>query len=220
MSNHFAEIFGSAKDVLQDVSSQSREVSLNAGQCIFNECDSSDSVYCLIEGRARAIRFSLSGAEVQIDTYDKGSLFGEMAALCGSTRSASVYALTDIRVAVFTGAAFLSLIERHGEIGLRISRMLAQRILNTTSRMFEHATLSSKGRIYAELIRMARTTKESGAPQIEDPPPNSEIARRLSIARETVSRTMNQLQQEGTIQKQGNYLTLLQPQKLVSKLNQ
>lgn len=219
MSEHFEAFFGSDNNILRDVGSSCREVSLDAGHCIFDECDPGDSVYYLIRGRARAIRYSVAGTEVQIDNYAHGSLFGEMAALCGETRSAGVYALTDVRLAVFSGAAFLALMQKHGLVGLRVSQMLAHRVRNTTGRMFEHATLSSKGRIYAELIRMARSNEESGTPQIEDPPSNSEIARRLSIARETVSRTMNQLRQDGTVQRQGNYLVLLQPQKLVGGLN-
>ena len=219
MSSHFEEFFGAEKSVLHDVGAQSHEISLSAGQCIFEESDPGNSVYYLIAGEARAIRYSVSGTEVQIATYRHGTLFGEMAALCGAARSAGVYALTDVKLAVFSGTAFLSLMEKHGSIGLRVSQMLAHRIRNTTGRMFEHATLSSKGRVYAELIRLSRYEGGGAAPHIKQPPSNSEIARRLSIARETVSRTMNELQDEGAIQRRADHLILLQPQLLVSRLS-
>jgi len=221
---HNLEIFfGSDTHLLEQLQTISAQVLYRSGVRIFGEGDTSDTVYYILEGSARAVRYSESGTEVWLDNFSAGNLFGEMASLVEDRRrTADMYALTDTTVATLSGKAFLSLIENNGGLGHRVCRLLAARIHNTTHRMFEHATLTATARIYAELLRMAEPKKEfaeHSAVLISDMLPISELAKKLSISRETVSRTVSKLKEEEILEAKGSDMAILKPQKLVSRLH-
>ncbi len=215
----FSVFFGDDPTVLVELQQASTTRRFQKGAIILAEGDNGDTVFYLLEGEARALRYSAAGAEVFIDTFSAGNLVGEMAVLGNGIRTADVYARTDVLAAVFPGKVFLKLMEKHGSIGLRVSRMLASRIQETTRRMFEQSTLSSKGRVYAELMRMAGPVADADTLLIDALPSISTIARKLGIARETVSRTVNELKDQKAVEKQGSGLLITAPHVLVSRLN-
>lgn len=218
MIDTLASFFGDDPRLLADLDSFSTQTTYSAGSMIVAEGDSDDSVFFIMIGEARALRYSISGVEVFIDSFTSGDLIGEMAVLGGGVRTADIYALTDVRLIVFSGAAFISLMEKHGKVGLQVSRLLAARIQQTTRRMFEQSTLSSKGRVYAELMRLAEPQDETEVLKITNAPSISDIAKKIGIARETVSRTVNGLKDDAIIEKHGPDILITSPHILVQRL--
>lgn len=219
MGVSFSTFFGDDPEMLRDLDQASTSRRYSGGSLIAGEGDEDTSVLYILDGKANALRYAESGIEVFIDTFAAGDLVGELAVLGGGRRTADIYAQTDMIIAVFPGAAFIKLMEKHGAIGLRVSRLLANRIQKTTRRMFEQSTLSSKGRVYAELMRMADKNDGAGHLTIKNMPSISEVARRLGIARETVSRTVNELRHAATIKSSGADLVILAPQDIISRLH-
>ena len=56
-------------------------------------------MFFIIQGTVRVVNYSLSGREITLDDLPEGYYFGELAALDGAPRSASVMALSDCLVA-------------------------------------------------------------------------------------------------------------------------
>lgn len=218
MHDDFSAFFGENQPLLGDLLTESVRKSFKKGELIVGEGDTDNSVFYILEGEASALRYSVNGAEVFIDTFGSGDLVGEMAVLTDGPRTADIYALSDLRMAVFSAPAFISLMERHGVMGLRVSRLLARRVLATTRRMFEQTTLSSKGRVYAELLRMA-VPGSSSEQHILGMSSISDLAKKLNIARETVSRTVSELKAEDIIRAQGRDLVIPAPHLLLERLN-
>lgn len=212
------EFFGGDLELLAELEKACKQRVYQAGSMIVAEGDAGDSVLYILEGEARALRYSIAGAEVFIDNFEPGDLIGEMAVLGNGVRTADIYALTDVTLAVFPGTTFTKLMEKYGTIGLQVSRLLAARIQQTTRRMFEQSTLSSKGRVYAELMRLAKPLGDTEMSKITDMPPISDIAKKLGIARETVSRTVNELKDEAILEKTGSDILIMHPNLLVSRL--
>ncbi|MFZ9133563.1 MAG: aminoacyl-tRNA hydrolase, partial [Gemmobacter sp.] len=69
------------------------------GETIIDRESESRDVYFVVDGRARVVNFSLSGGEISFDDIENGGVFGELAALDGQPRSATIVALTDTLVA-------------------------------------------------------------------------------------------------------------------------
>ena len=214
MQNLFGIFFGANANVLQDVEAASNIMKYTSGAIILGEEDPGGSVFYLLKGKANTVRYSSEGAEVWLDKIEPGSLFGEMKALGASSRTATIVAASDVTVAVFSEQAFLDLMQQHGSIGLQVSRLLVGRVEKTTQRMFELAAFSSKGRVYAELLRQAKPIDGSLHSKIDHMPSMSVMARRLNNTRETVSRTVNELEKSGFIERTGNELTILMPDAL------
>src|SRR5689334_14704310 len=67
-------------------------------------------VFFVLEGRARATVFSGGGREIAYRDIEAGGIFGELAAIDGGTRSASIVALEPLTVARLPEAAFRDLV--------------------------------------------------------------------------------------------------------------
>lgn len=211
--------FGTDPALLEDVAAASTQTKFAAGTTILGEQDTGASVYYVLTGQIRTVRYSSEGNEVWIAESGPGSLFGEMSALGAKARTATVVAASNVTLAVFTQSAFLGLMEKHGSIGLEVARLLVNRVEHTTQRMFELAAFSSKGRVYSELLRQAQPLNDSPHSVIEKMPSMSALARQLNNTRETVSRTINELEKMGFIERQGNTLTILMPDALRNMVN-
>ena len=212
MLNHLSAFFGDDPAVLADVKDSCSSISFKSGATILSQEDNSRTVYCLLAGEAKALLFSEDGDEVWLGGFKEGDLFGEIAMLSGAPRSADIVATTDVTVAVFPEDIFLKLMEKHGTIGIRMSKMLAQRVQQTTRRLFELNALSAKGRVYAELLRMATPIEDSEQREIANLPTFTVFAKRVNSTRETVSRTVNELERMGFVERQGSRLVLTDPQ--------
>jgi len=210
----FRPFFGDNQQLLEAVHQACTVVKYPEHAVILGEEDAGKSVYYILQGTAKTVRYSSEGTEIWIDEISAGSLFGEMAALGAAGRTATIVASSEVIVAVFTCHAFIDLMERHGSIGIRVAKLLAQRVENTTQRMFELAAFSSKGRVYAELLRRARPVADTTYFYIDKLPTMAVMARQLNNTRETVSRTVNELEKAGLIKREGARLTILEPEAL------
>ena len=68
------------------------------GQVIIHHLSEENGVFFLLSGRVLAFLTSLEGTELAFDEIPKGSYFGELAAIDGGSRSASVCALEHVAV--------------------------------------------------------------------------------------------------------------------------
>src|SRR5207237_4952892 len=60
---------------------------------IFSKGDKGDCLYGILSGRVRIYSNSAEGAEIMLNVLEQGGLFGEVALLDGSTRTASAAAM-------------------------------------------------------------------------------------------------------------------------------
>lgn len=214
MQEIYKIFFGDNADVLRDIEANARQLHFSTDTVILGEEDSGRSVYYILSGKAKTVRYSNDGAEVWLDEIGPGALFGEMTALGAHARTATIIAASEVTVAMFSEQAFLDLMQRHGSIGVQVAKLLVERVEKTTQRMFELAAFSSKGRVYAELLRQAHPIKDSPHSKIDKMPSMSAMARQLNNTRETVSRTVNELEKDGFISRKGSELTILMPEAL------
>ena len=69
--------------------------SLRRGEQIFDRQSKATDIFFVVRGSVRIVNYSLSGREITLDDVTKGGHFGELAAIDGEPRSASVMALAD-----------------------------------------------------------------------------------------------------------------------------
>ena len=185
---------------------------VKAATTIISQDEQDDHVYLLLEGSVRVVLLSENGQEIWLDWFGAGTVFGEMAALTGKPRTSEIVAETDCVLAVLNGDNFFALMRERGEIGVALSKILANRIHNTTQRMFELSALSAPGRIYAELLRMSEPSVEDTTRRtIRRAPSMTELARRVNTTRETTSRTVNDLERRGLLRRSDDAFELVDP---------
>ena len=91
-----------------------RILELAKGDYVFQEGNEAGYAYVLTEGTVEIVRKSTDGDQV-LGKVDKGSIFGEMAIIDGSPRSASARASTDCKIQEVDKRAFLHYLEKKPE---------------------------------------------------------------------------------------------------------
>ena len=100
-------VFGNLPDVeLLRVATSMRLEQYGAGERIIAEGERGDTAYLIASGEAGVITRDLIGEEVTLRVFKRGDVFGEVALVEDSPRTATVKALTDVDVLVLDRATF------------------------------------------------------------------------------------------------------------------
>jgi CRP-like cAMP-binding protein/ribonuclease BN (tRNA processing enzyme) len=149
--------FDFSKDLYEQREELNRQFgqSFPAGQMIFEEGDTGDTMYIIQEGRVQVFRRIL-GSEKVLALLGPGDIFGEMAMINQMSRSASVRAITDTRTVAFNRAAFEKLVKENYGIALKLIRTLAQRIEEADIHIENLMFTDNESKVINTLIRAAR----------------------------------------------------------------
>lgn len=183
-------------------------------QIIDRQSETSD-VFFIVEGDVRVVNYSLSGREITLDDLSGGDYFGELAALDGRPRSASVMTLTDSLVASLPKGQFLALLERHPSVAMKVIRRLTDIVRAATDRIMDLSTLAANNRVHADLLRLAKDNiKGDNEAEISPIPMHSDIASRASTTRETVARVLSDLARHGVVERRKEMLLVMDVEQL------
>lgn len=172
------------------------------GDEILNRQSNSKHVIFLVEGRVEVVNYSLSGREVMYAAKESGDYFGEMSAIDGQKRSATIVALERTTIAALSPEHFSSLMLKHPQVAIIVLENLARIIRTCDERIMDLATLSAYQRVYSELIKLVRPDPVRPQSWLIYPlPTQAQIASMASTTRETVARVLSQLQQAGITQR-------------------
>ena len=180
------------------------------GERLFERGSAGREVYFVIEGSVNIVSFSPTGREVAFATSHAGDTVGELAAIDGQPRSASVVAAEDTLLAVLPSEAFVALVKRRGDIAFQLLQRLSMFVRKGDDRVLELSSLKATNRVYAELLRLAEP--DEAAPDlwtIKPLPPLRDLASSASTTRELVSNALKALYPSGLIRRQGNNLYIL-----------
>lgn len=176
-----------------------------------------NDVYFILEGKVRVNMISANGRQITYQLLETGDMFGELAAIDGLPRSASVIAESDAVLAKMPGKQFMKLAELHPELSLIIMQRLANLSRWLTSRVFEYHAYNVKGRIYLELIRMNETqVNKNILLKLSD----RDMASRVGTTRENVTRIYSGLKKNGILQRDSTGINILDEKALRELLDE
>jgi CRP-like cAMP-binding protein len=122
---------------LQLVLEITKKGSIPAGQYVFKEGMQAHSMFVVDTGSVEIIKESPAGAKLVVAELSSGALFGEMAFLDRSTRTAAAIAKDDLNVLEVAFDDLDRLLAKEAVIGMKlyhaIALILATRIRKTTS---------------------------------------------------------------------------------------
>ena len=172
------------------------------GEQIVDRLGDTHDLCFVVEGRARVVNHSMSGREISFDDVEPGGFFGEMSAIDGQPRSATVIALASTLVAFLSPKRFEELVLGTPRIGLSVMKRLTVMVRSSTERIMDLSTLGANNRIHAELLRLAKPEAKGANSAVISPiPVHSDIASRVSTTRETVARVLSDLARDGVVER-------------------
>ena len=184
-------------------------------QWIIDYQDTSNDVFFVVSGTLRVKIQSVSGCEVLLREINAGEFFGEIAAIDNQPRSSGILAITDVTFARMPASVFRTAVHEHPDVCDQLLEQLAGYVRTISNRVTEYTTLDARHRIYAELLRLSRP--ESAMPKravVSPPPVHADLAARVSIRRESVTRELKALERAGLIEKRRGALVLTDTEQL------
>ena len=190
----------------------------NKREVVLHKGGSGDALLFLLSGQLQVVDITEDGRAIGLRILAPGDFFGEIALINNSTRSASVVATSDVLVAFLPAATAMHLFSHSPSVAQQMLKHLAQKIQRDSEFRAVLSINNTARRIYTYLSLLQKTPDQSPAPVIENLPTHQDIANMINTSRETVTRALLTLSQQGIVQKEGNRLVILDPaalQKLI-----
>jgi CRP-like cAMP-binding protein len=169
------------------------------------------TMFVILEGRVKISRISEEGREVILSILSEGDFFGEMSILDGQSRSANVVTLEDSTILVIHREDFLQMMHDFPQIAINLLKELAHRLRRSDSQIKSLSLQNATGKVASTLLRIADDSGKIHMGQVEIPklPPQQDLANMAGTSRETISRVLKTLSEEGYLRKEGNKIIIL-----------
>jgi len=170
-----------------------------AGSTLLLEQDWGDCVYLLMQGWVKIVTHNREGRDITLNILGPGNLFGEMASLESSPRSSDVVTLTSVTVGGIPAQDFRDLISTEPQVGFRLAQLLVKRIQQLNRRLQVRESESS-ARLADVLLFLAEGQGQVQQGGVLIPNlPHRELGSLCGLTRETVTRVLKKLEQEGLL---------------------
>ena len=201
---------------LDAVTKRARRRTFPKGAVLFWEGDPADDVVILVSGRAKAWVSSPDGREVILNLLDAGDIIGELSAIDGAPRSATVTTLEPAEALITPRTDFCDLLAERPGIALELLRLVTGKLRESSQRQLEFATVDALGRLCRCVLDLADRYGEPGADarRVRVPFAQHELAAWTGLSREAVVKGLRSLRTLGWVETNGRWLTLTDEQAL------
>jgi CRP-like cAMP-binding protein len=193
---------------------------LAADEVLFLAGDPGDGCYRVEQGLLKVSMIAPSGAERILAIVGPGALIGELSTIDGLPRSASVAAVRDSELSYISRTAFQTFADEHGEVYKHLVTLLAARLRDTDGVLAAGSFLPLKGRVARALLDLAEAFGQDvghGRVVIRQKVSQSDVAAMAGIARENVSRILNDWIRDKLLSRLSGYYCLEDQAKLQSE---
>ncbi len=196
-----------SEEQIRQLEQRCRWLSYSAQETILDRDSDNRDVFFVIDGSVRVVNFSSSGREIAFANVRSGGYFGELSAIDGNARSATVVATAKCRLAAMSPGAFKRLLTDFPKISELVLLRLTTIIRACDDRIMDLSTLRAVHRVYTELVRLVEPDIVAPSNYVIRPMrTHADIASRVSTTRETVARVLSQLASEGVVERKGKTL--------------
>jgi len=195
------------KNVRKKVSGEIATRHYGAGSQIVTRGDTRDEVFFLLAGAAQVVNYSDTGRVVAYASLVPGDLFGELTAIDGKPRSATVIARTECTVGTLPGGKFMQLVTKYERPASILLRRLAGIIRSTDERIEALSLMDAEQRVCLELLRYLEPDPGSmDRFRVYPAPTHVEMAYTIGVTRQTVARIFSRLAKDHVVEREGKVL--------------
>ncbi|GAA2252458.1 Crp/Fnr family transcriptional regulator [Actinomadura luteofluorescens] len=194
----------------EELAARGRVREFDRGEALFAEGEDPGWVAILLQGRVKACAYREDGGQTVLAVRGPGALLGEVGAIDGLPRSATVTALEPVRALAVTADEFMMFLQAHGRVSVLIMRMLCHRWRDADRKRVEFGMFDATGRVAQRLVELAerfgvpydRRTDAAGSDsvQITLNLSQEELAGWVGASREAVSKALRTLRRHGWIE--------------------
>jgi CRP/FNR family cyclic AMP-dependent transcriptional regulator len=189
-------------------------VRLSAGTTVFRQGDPGGSIYVIRAGRVHVIK-EAHGRRRIVAKLGPGDFFGEMAAVTGRPRSATVEVIEDAELLRVPAAKLQEMVTGAGEIAIRLIQHLAERL--ESANRFVDVLLEDDitARVILELQDTLQSADGSSAAEI----PVAELVLKLGTDKNEIWPALRRLSRVGIVEVCDGHVVVKAPERLGEFLN-
>jgi CRP-like cAMP-binding protein len=182
---------------------------LDAGEAVLHEGDTAHDTLVVVAGSLKITRTSLDGRELVVGVRTAGQLVGEVAAIDGRPRSASVWTLQPTQLQTIPVETFRRLLEEHPALALALLGWLCTLLRESADKVLEFGTQDALARVSRRLLELAPRAEGSSPAPVELGVSQQDLAARCGLSREAVVKALRVLRSVGWIRQEGRQVVLL-----------
>lgn len=180
------------------------------GNMVVMEDEIGSTFFLMLSGKVKISRISDDGREVILSILSEGDFFGEMAIIDGQSRSANVSTLEDSDMLAIRRDDFFSMLTDYPQVAINLLKELTIRLRRSDQHIKALSLKDAVGRVASALIRLAENSgiMKSGQVVVPNVPAQQDLANMSGTSRETISRAIKHLSQDGYLNKEGNNIII------------
>jgi CRP-like cAMP-binding protein len=146
---------GLSAGLIMELRARSTRRIFRRGSVVCAQGEQSLWLVVVLSGHVKVSTFSGDGSEVVLDIRGPGSLIGELEAIDGQPRPATVTALNSVEALVVAREVFAEFIHANGQALGLLLQLLCERLREAERRRVEFTTMSAAQRVITRLLELA-----------------------------------------------------------------
>lgn len=192
---------------IQELSKIITEKKYAPDTAVFFQGEPSDSLYMVLKGSVKVTERSSEGHEKILDILGAGEIFGELAMLDGSPRSATVTTCEPTELGTITNRDFREFAGTRPEVLWKVMAALCERVRKASAGMIELSSRDVPYRLLAALSQLAEKHGQvaaDGSCLISLKFGVDDLAAMVGSNRDIVSRLLKRYEEEGLVELRKN----------------
>lgn len=195
-----------------------RTVVFQPRETIFSEGDASDHIAIIISGIVKITALTSNGREALLGLRGADEIVGELAALYGSRRSATVRALDEVQARLVAASVFRQRLRENPDAMFAVLEAVIGRLRESDRRRLEFTGSDVLDRVSLLLAELAGThgeTAADGSVTIGLRLSQEDVAGATGASREAVAKALRQLRLRGVVTTARQRIVVLKPADLI-----
>jgi CRP-like cAMP-binding protein len=171
-----------------------------SGAIVIHEGDGPGAVLFILDGMVKVVKTATTGQEILIELRRGGDVVGELAALDGDRRAASVVTVTPVSALATTVDRFNHLLRTEAAITHRLLVTIVSRLRTASQRQLEMGTVDVVGRVSRRLLELALAVNPGamGRTMVRGVS-QQDLAAWAGVSRDGVVRALHELRDDGVV---------------------
>ncbi len=184
------------------------------GDYLFREGEAVRGFFIIRQGAVNVHRLGADGTEKTIHVFRQGQSFAEGALAGDAGYPASARAVEDCEMLFVPRADFLTLLQSHAELSLRMIGSMSQHLRLLVNAVEDLQGKDVETRLIHWLLKRCPQPRPTSPFEIALDVTKTVLASELSTRNETLSRALARLRDAGQIEVEGKRIRILAPQRL------
>lgn len=187
---------------------------------LFHQGDPGEEFMILTEGSVKVELMNSEGKELTLTILTPFQFLGELALLDDVPRSATVVALEPSVLLSINKRDFARLLESFPRMSIPMLRQLTRRVRVLTDDIASMAFLDSYSRVTRKILNLAEEmgqTNAEGHILIDRPLTHQQLANLVGTTRETVTKILNEMKDNGLLDIRRHRITILDRDELLAR---